>query len=55
MSIAQLRAVIKRMPREKKELIALSVLKIQKKRSDPQKRIETSIPTILTNEYEVIK
>ena len=37
LSIKQLRAVIKKMPRVKKEILALSVLKIRKKRNDPYK------------------
>ena len=37
MDKATLRAVLKKMPREKKELLALSVLKIQAKRNDPYK------------------
>ena len=35
LDIPQLRAVIKKMPREKKELLALSVMKIQIKKNDP--------------------
>ena len=40
LSIKQWRAVIKKMPREKKEILALIVLKILKKRNDPYKAFE---------------
>jgi len=43
LSIKQWRAVIKKMPREKKEILALSVLKIRKKRNDPSTDPDSSV------------